>query len=238
MLCHTYPLLYPVQGNVHNLQLLYIVPIIDHVSCSFTFPFVLIIYQTLTVLAVSLLDLISFLPVNSLLCSSEDLLENLSGGDSSAAFCKFQGKKISYNYFYVICYVDTGNLLSYAGLVVALFWLFQTALSFWVVTYPIHYRSFSSTGKLKIIHIISVISSLTLPIIPTAVMNSVDGFGKSVFTPTKCIPLNVDAFFYSFLIPVVIIDTCGISLLVITVWNVTNMVRFLNNTFMLVLMLL
>ena len=57
-------------------------------------------------------------------------------------------------------------------------------------------------------------------------MNSVDGFGKSVFAPTKCVPLNVDAFFYSFLVPLIIIVICGISLLVITVWNVTNMVGY------------
>ena len=58
---------------------------------SFTFPSVLIIYSTLTVLVVSLLDFISFLPFNSLLCTSEDLLDNLQGGDHATILCKFQG---------------------------------------------------------------------------------------------------------------------------------------------------
>ena len=58
---------------------------------SFTFPSVLIVYSTLTVLVVSVLDFISFLPFNSLLCTSEDLLDNLQGGDHATILCKFQG---------------------------------------------------------------------------------------------------------------------------------------------------
>ena len=61
------------------------------VFCRFTFPSVLIVYPTLTVLAVSILDLISFLPINSLLCNSDDFLENLSGGNSATPLCIFQG---------------------------------------------------------------------------------------------------------------------------------------------------
>ena len=57
--------------------------------CSFTFPSVLMVYATLTVLVVVINDLLSDLSSNSPLCSSIDLIENYGGNTS--VYCKVQG---------------------------------------------------------------------------------------------------------------------------------------------------
>lgn len=59
---------------------------------SFTFPSVLMMYPTLAVLLVAILDLFSFLPIDSHLCSSDDFLENISSGKSSTFVCKLKGR--------------------------------------------------------------------------------------------------------------------------------------------------
>ena len=122
--------------------------------------------------------------------------------------------------------LHTGGLLLYASLVLSLFWLFQTASYFWVVTYPIHFRSFNTSGKIKAIHVTAVIVSFTLPTIPAVAIYFDEGYGLSVFAPNKCVTLSVDMFIYSFSVPLVTIVIFGISLLVATVWKVANVVSF------------
>ena len=120
-----------------------------------------------------------------------------------------------------------GALFLYAVLVISLFWLFQTAVYFWVVIYPVNFRSFKTSGKLRNIHLVSVIVSLSLPAVPVIAICQGDGFIKSHFA-SKCIPQDMDLYFYSFSVPFVLIIICGISFLVSTMWYIGNLVRFGN----------
>ena len=189
----------------------------------------LIVYSTVTVLVVSLLDFVSFLPFNSLLCSSGDLLENYRGGDHATTLCKFQGMSHTCNikvfYLCVVFFIISGALFLYAVLVISLLWLFQTAVYFWVVIYPVNFRSFRTSGRLRIIHLVAVIISFTLPAVPVVAICLGKGFVYSIFAPNKCALLDVDTFFYSFSIPFVIVIICGLSLLVTTLWHIGNVVR-------------
>ena len=94
-----------------------------------------------------------------------------------------------------------------------------------MVIYPIHYRSFLTSGKIQAIHLVSVATSLSLPAVPVVAIHFGKGFGLSLFVPNKCIMLDVNTFVYSFSVPLVVIVICGISLLVTTVWRVGNVVR-------------
>ena len=127
---------------------------------------------------------------------------------------------------YSLLLTYTGGLFLYAVLVLSLFWLSQTVVYFWVVIYPINFRSFNTSGKLRAIHLASVITALTFPVVPVVVaMYFSRGVVLSIFTPHKCIPGDVDIFFYSFSVPLVVIIICAISLLVTTLWHVGNVVR-------------
>ena len=110
-------------------------------------------------------------------------------------------------------------------LVMTFFWLFQTAVYFSVIMYPVHFRSFNTSGKLKTFHLVSVIVSLTLPAVPVVEMSLSKGFAPSIFVPKKCLPNDLEVFLYIFSVPFVIIAICAISFLVITVWHVGNVVR-------------
>ena len=53
-----------------------------------------------------------------------------------------------------------------------LFWLFQSVGYFWVINYPIHYQLFKTSKKLRTIHLISVVISLSLSTIPPVIISS------------------------------------------------------------------
>ena len=120
--------------------------------------------------------------------------------------------------------ISTANLFLYAVLVISLLWLFQTGTYFWVVIYPVHYRSIRTTGKLKIVHVIVVIVSFTLPIIPLVPAEFYNGVGISLFIGTRCVFLTIDLLIYGFILPIIIIIIIGSSVLVITAWHIGNVV--------------
>ena len=66
---------------------------------------------------------------------------------------------------------------------------------FWVVIYPVNYRSFSTTGRLKFIHVGVVVVSFLLPVVPLIAGNFDGGFGISLILRRKCSPLSTDSFF-------------------------------------------
>lgn len=69
-----------------------------------------------------------------------------------------------------------------------------------------------------------VVVSLTFPVVPLVVTNFKKGIGISTFLSRKCVPLNADVIFYGIMLPIDVIIILGLSLLVITVWNISNVV--------------
>ena len=122
----------------------------------------------------------------------------------------------------------TGGLILYVGLVITLFWLFQSVGYFWVINYPIHYKSFKTSKKLKTIHLISVVISFSLPTIPLVIISLNGGFVKFPFLASRCSISNLDAYFYGHSVPVIIMINLGLSLLIISFWRISNMVRIMH----------
>ena len=61
-------------------------------DCSWEFPSVLMVYQTIAVLFSLTVDLVSYATVKQLVCSSQDLVESLEV-QNSTPFCIFVGKR-------------------------------------------------------------------------------------------------------------------------------------------------
>ena len=116
----------------------------------------------------------------------------------------------------------------YAVLVISFLWLFQTGAYFWVVLYPLNYRSVITSGKLKFVHAIVVIVSFLLPFI-TLLQADLDenGIGLNIFASRKCSFLSKNLIFYGIVTPIVFITVIGVSLLIITAWSVGNVVSFI-----------
>ena len=130
--------------------------------------------------------------------------------------------------------VYTGGLIVYGSIAITLFWLFQSVGYFWMVNYPIHYKSFKTSKKLRTIHLISVVISFSLPTIPLAIISLNGGFVKFPFLVSRCSSSNLDAFFYGVSVPVIIMTNLGLSLLIISFWQISNMVSNLESVFLFV----
>lgn len=70
---------------------------------------------------------------------------------------------------------------------------------------------------------------MTFPVFPLVVSKFKKGIGISTFLSRKCVPLNADVIFYGIVFPIDIIIILGLSLLVITVWNIGNVVSLYIN---------
>ena len=80
-------------GLISAIFYLYLPTIIwGFFDCSWEFPSVLMVYQTIAVLFFSTVDLVSYATVKELVCSSRDLVESLEV-QNSTPFCIFGGKR-------------------------------------------------------------------------------------------------------------------------------------------------
>lgn len=77
---------------------------------------------------------------------------------------------------------------------------------------------------MKYIHILIVAISFIFPVIPLLPVDFTNGFGISIFLPNHCTPLSIDNIVYGIVFPIDVIVIFGISLLVITVWCISDMV--------------
>ena len=104
-------------------------------------------------------------------------------------------------------------------------WFCHTVAIFWSVWFPVHTRQLHLNGYIKATHIFTVIVALTLPTIPVIVLFGTGGFVLSSFTVSlsTCIPRNLIASLYVFVLPLCIIVPVGITLNLLTVWKLLRM---------------
>ena len=125
-----------------------------------------------------------------------------------------------------------------------MWWLFHTSALFWKVVFPLHARNMS--GKIKYIHVTSVILGILLPLVPiisTMVKFAVNptnfvelsssvhgkselflsgglGFKPPKFPVILCTSSEPDVIFYSLLLPINLILAFGCTLLLIIFWTI------------------
>ena len=112
----------------------------------------------------------------------------------------------------------------YTLMAVPFLWLFQCATFFWGVVWPYHYSVAKSSGRLKYHHISAVLASTVLPLIVVVIAQFNGGYGLILPLSPRCGVVSTEALFYGFVLPLDLIITVGILLLVLTLWNVANMV--------------
>ena len=123
------------------------------------------------------------------------------------------------------------NIVSFLGglfvctiMSVVLLWLFQSASFFWGVVWPYHYSVTKSSGRMKYYHISALVISVFGPLVLTLIIQFNGGYGVIIALSPRCGGLNPDIVFYSVLLPMDIIVIVGILLLVITLWNIADVV--------------
>ena len=122
-------------------------------------------------------------------------------------------------YTYPTPHPPAGLLFSYGTLVQALFWFFHIIILFWGIKFPFHAKRFETRGYLKYVHIAMVVLAIFLPCGYIAAVAATGGATIARFPPLFCFARNVDAYFYSLVVPICIIDGAATSLLLVILWS-------------------
>ena len=120
--------------------------------------------------------------------------------------------------------IPTAGLFLYVVLTVGLLWLSHTLMFFWGVVWPLHYRIYTNSGKMKYVHLTIVAVSLLLPIISILACRLSEGYGLSVLAYYKCASRGVNDTFCAVIVPLGIILITGTSLLVYIIWTLACVV--------------
>jgi len=127
-------------------------------------------------------------------------------------------------------------LLSYTILQINIWWVLHIGQLFWRVIFPFHSGAFEKSGKMKKVHITSIIVGVLLPLSPivtsmtkfavdaqkitTNETSSTDlflsgglGFNSGRFPPLLCV-------FYSSLLPLDLVQAIGCTMLLIIILRV------------------
>ena len=109
-------------------------------------------------------------------------------------------------------------------------WLFHTAIIFWKVWFPVHARNYKVRGYTTYLHIIIVVITVVLSLIPIGVQIGNGGYVISAIPPSLefCYPINPDVFFYTFVFHFSVIICIGVDLNLITMWKIIRMHKVLS----------
>ena len=120
----------------------------------------------------------------------------------------------------------TFNSFSLAGITdfyvfsqISLWRMFHTLGLCWSIVFPFHYRRFKTEGRIKHIHVSTVVLGLVLPSIP-ALLPLIDGY---VIIPGQhhfCTGSNVTIIFFIVVFPVSILVATSTTMLVIIFWKI------------------
>ena len=143
-------------------------------------------------------------------------------------------------------------LFSYTLLQMGFWWLLHIALLFWTVFFPFHFRSYERSGRMKHIHIASVIAGLMLPLstivtsmakFAATVQNSSSnvtsstelflsgglGYSNTKFPAILCASSDKDAVFYSTVLPLDLALAIGCTMLLTIFFHIHKVRTFLHS---------
>lgn len=137
-------------------------------------------------------------------------------------------------------------VVSYILLQIAFWWLIHATVILWKLQFPFHARSFENSGKMKYVHISSVIAGLLLPLISPIISMAdfaVDlssnevlqsqnisfvsgglGYGLIRFPSILCSAIDRYALYYSNILPINLMVIVGITELIL-VFRIIHKVR-------------
>lgn len=103
-------------------------------------------------------------------------------------------------------------------------WLFHTIVTFWKVWFPFHARQFDHQGHTKFIYVEIVIAVTIIPVVPIGAIFGTGGYVITAFPPSLsiCYARNIAAVIYAFFLPFCIIFPIGSTLIVFTIFKLSN----------------
>ena len=90
---------------------------------------------------------------------------------------------------------------------------------FWSVAYPFGFRQLKVSGKIRYAHIASIVAALLIPL-PSAFVHLSGGNLYITSSVLPCMGRNTDYIYYTFILPMSILEVGGMILLVLIIWTI------------------
>ena len=105
-------------------------------------------------------------------------------------------------------------------------WLFFHILSlFWGVKFPFHYRSYQQSGRVKYVHVATVVVGILIPLIPAFLPFALNGYGYSIrVPPVFCVPIDISLFVYPVALPVGMLSLFSTVLFLIVFRSISKVI--------------
>ena len=155
-------------------------------------------------------------------CSSNSFIES---NERSTPFCTISGKcvymslKLQQSHMTEYYAVYTGILQVYGVMQITLLIAFHALGLCWGILFPFHYRTFKLAGRIKYIHVTSVVLALVLPAIPS-LLHLISGYGIGPGPFDACVGRNSIVTFFTVILPLSILMAIATSALVIIFWKI------------------
>ncbi len=97
----------------------------------------------------------------------------------------------------------------------------------WSILFPFHYRRFKISGRIKYIHVATIVLSLVVPTIP-ALLPLIHGYTITSGPFGFCVPRDIDTTYFTLALPTSILMAITTSVFVSLFWRllkVTNLIR-------------
>ena len=111
----------------------------------------------------------------------------------------------------------TGIANLYLLLQITLWGTFHALGLCWGIAFPFHYRRFKTEGRVKYVHVITVILGLVLPAIP-ALVPLIDGYTITLSPIDICGPRDVAIAYFTMILPISILIAASSTVLIILFW--------------------
>ena len=161
--------------------------------------------------------LVSFMDRPKLFCSSHDLVESL---EHPTHFCKFSGKYLMDPQLLYDVLFSVGVVESYILNQGTLWWILNISAIYWKVQFPFHSRYYDKTNRTRYIHVACVVAAICFPIISPVTISLKGGFTVTRIPPIVCLGKNLDANFYTLVLPNAILYAIGTTLLLLILWRI------------------
>lgn len=125
---------------------------------------------------------------------------------------------------YVQCHAYVGIVYVYGVMQLNMWAMFHAISLCWGIVFPFHFRLYKAVGRIKYIHITTVIIALLVPLIP-ALLYLKDGYA-ALFTPTRvCTGRSLKVTYFAFLLPTSIILAMSTFALAIVFWTILKVCK-------------
>ena len=114
--------------------------------------------------------------------------------------------------------MSIGVLVYYILLLLAVGWIFHISMFLWKIWFPLRARSLEVAHRIKYIHILMILITLVVPLLPVITAAADGGFALTRFPPIFCTARSSNATFYSLILPIILIIQCGVTMLIAIFW--------------------